>query len=154
MMISTFLLPVPVPPKIWIQYQLVGAYDGQHITLQCNSEAFPISINYWTRNNGEIISQSMWRYALPFSWNIFIQRILRINGMNNYFSRTFICTWYIHCAQSTSESREWKKQFLFVYDKVEHSVDLLFNRLCIYPSHNAINHVKAINSRRLCNLSE
>lgn len=47
-----------VPPKIWIQYQLVGAYDGQRITLQCNSEAFPTSINYWAKNNGEIITQS------------------------------------------------------------------------------------------------
>lgn len=48
-----------VPPSIWIQYQLVGAYDGQQITLECHSEAYPKSINYWTRDKGEIIPHSM-----------------------------------------------------------------------------------------------
>lgn len=36
---------------IWIQNQLVGAQEGQQMTLECNSEAFPKSINYWTREN-------------------------------------------------------------------------------------------------------
>lgn len=43
---------------IWIQNQLVGAYEGQQMTLECHSEAFPKSINYWTRDHGEIIAQS------------------------------------------------------------------------------------------------
>lgn len=47
-----------VPPSVWIRYQLVGAYDGQQITLECHSEAYPKSINYWTRDNGEIIPHS------------------------------------------------------------------------------------------------
>jgi len=46
-----------VPPMIWIQNQLVGAYEGQQMTLECNSEAYPKSINYWTREKGEIIAQ-------------------------------------------------------------------------------------------------
>lgn len=29
--------------------QLVGAYEGQRIQLECNSEAYPKSINYFTR---------------------------------------------------------------------------------------------------------
>lgn len=40
---------------ISIQNQLVGAQKGQRITLECNSEAFPQSINYWTKGNNEII---------------------------------------------------------------------------------------------------
>lgn len=40
-----------VTPMIWIQNQLVGAQEGQQMTLECNSEAFPKSINYWTREN-------------------------------------------------------------------------------------------------------
>lgn len=36
---------------IWIQNQLVGAQEGQQMTLECHSEAFPKSINYWTREN-------------------------------------------------------------------------------------------------------
>lgn len=42
---------------IWIQNQLVGAMEGQQITLECHSEAYPKSINYWTKDDGNIISQ-------------------------------------------------------------------------------------------------
>lgn len=48
---------VAVPPMIWIQNQLVGAYEGQQMTLECHSEAYPKSINYWTRDRGDIIVQ-------------------------------------------------------------------------------------------------
>lgn len=44
---------------IWVQNQLVGAYEGQRITLECQSEAYPKSINYWTREKGEIVPQGM-----------------------------------------------------------------------------------------------
>lgn len=44
-----------VPPMIWIQNQLVGAAIGQSITLECQSEAFPKSINYWMKNDSIII---------------------------------------------------------------------------------------------------
>lgn len=40
---------------IWIQNQLIGAYEGQQLTLECHSEAYPKSINYWAK--GEIIAQ-------------------------------------------------------------------------------------------------
>lgn len=40
---------------IWIQNQLVGAAIGQSITLDCQSEAFPKSINYWMKNDSIII---------------------------------------------------------------------------------------------------
>ncbi|XP_044757208.1 neurotrimin-like [Coccinella septempunctata] len=52
------MLVVHFPPMIWIQNQLVGAYEGQQITLECHSEAFPKSINYWTDDTGEIIPQN------------------------------------------------------------------------------------------------
>ncbi|KAL1464420.1 hypothetical protein WDU94_004069 [Cyamophila willieti] len=42
---------------IWIQNQLVGAMEGEQMTLECHSEAYPKSINYWTKENGEIIAQ-------------------------------------------------------------------------------------------------
>ncbi|KAK4881541.1 hypothetical protein RN001_004860 [Aquatica leii] len=51
------MLIVHFPPMIWIQNQLVGAYEGQQISLDCHSEAYPKSINYWTKDNGVIISQ-------------------------------------------------------------------------------------------------
>lgn len=48
---------VAVPPMIWIQNQLVGAMEGQQISLECHSEAYPKSINYWTKDDGNIITQ-------------------------------------------------------------------------------------------------
>nr|CAD7452202.1 unnamed protein product [Timema tahoe] len=51
------MLIVHFPPMIFIPDQLVEAYERQQITLECYSEAFPKSINYWTREKGEIIAQ-------------------------------------------------------------------------------------------------
>ncbi|EGI68765.1 Lachesin [Acromyrmex echinatior] len=50
------MLVVHFTPMIWIQNQLVGAQEGQQMTLECHSEAFPKSINYWTRENNVIIA--------------------------------------------------------------------------------------------------
>lgn len=33
------------------QNQLVGAYEGQSVSLHCSTEAYPKSINYWTFSN-------------------------------------------------------------------------------------------------------
>lgn len=41
---------------ISVQNQLVGASLGQAVTLDCHSEAYPKSINYWFFKNN-IISQ-------------------------------------------------------------------------------------------------
>lgn len=35
--------------------QLIGAVEGKSVVLECQSEAFPKSINYWTREKGEIV---------------------------------------------------------------------------------------------------
>ncbi|XP_077288081.1 neurotrimin-like [Arctopsyche grandis] len=51
------MLIVHFPPMIWIQNQLVGAIEGMPLTLECHSEAYPKSINYWTREKGEIVPQ-------------------------------------------------------------------------------------------------
>ncbi|XP_055387123.1 neurotrimin-like [Condylostylus longicornis] len=49
------MLIVHFPPMIWIQNQLVGAAVGQTITLECQSEAYPKSINYWMKNDTIIV---------------------------------------------------------------------------------------------------
>ncbi|XP_014470461.1 PREDICTED: neurotrimin-like [Dinoponera quadriceps] len=51
------MLTVHFPPMIWVQNQLVGAREGQKLTLECSSEAFPKSINYWTRDKDKIVPQ-------------------------------------------------------------------------------------------------
>lgn len=45
----------PVPPVLWIPNQLVGAALGRDVTLDCHTEAYPSSINYWGRRPGEMI---------------------------------------------------------------------------------------------------
>ncbi len=51
---------------IWIQNQLVGAAIGQSIQLDCQSEAFPKSINYWMKNDSIIIPSEY--YYCIFWW--------------------------------------------------------------------------------------
>ncbi|XP_043269582.1 opioid-binding protein/cell adhesion molecule homolog [Venturia canescens] len=48
-------LIVQFQPMIMIPNQLVGLQLGQNTTLECHSEAYPQSINYWTRENREIV---------------------------------------------------------------------------------------------------
>jgi len=42
-----------VHPVISSPSQLVGAPKNTEVTLECNVEAFPKSINYWVRDSGE-----------------------------------------------------------------------------------------------------
>ncbi|KAJ6648680.1 Neuronal cell adhesion molecule [Pseudolycoriella hygida] len=44
-----------VHPLIQVPNQLVGAPVGTDVTLVCNAEASPKAINYWQRENGEMI---------------------------------------------------------------------------------------------------
>ena len=44
-----------VPPMLWIPNQLEAAYIGQDVMLECHSEAYPKSINYWTTVKGDMI---------------------------------------------------------------------------------------------------
>lgn len=34
----------------------MGSYIGGEVTLECNTEAFPKSINYWTTEDGDMIT--------------------------------------------------------------------------------------------------
>ncbi|XP_020280065.1 opioid-binding protein/cell adhesion molecule homolog [Pseudomyrmex gracilis] len=50
------MLTVHFSPMIWVQNQLVGAHEGDKLTLECFSEAYPKSINYWTRDKDKIMT--------------------------------------------------------------------------------------------------
>lgn len=41
---------------VWIENQLVGAYEGQSLILECRSEAHPSPITYWTKPSNETIA--------------------------------------------------------------------------------------------------
>ncbi|KAG6455248.1 lachesin [Manduca sexta] len=49
------MLHVHFHPLVQVPNQLVGAPLGTDVTLQCHVEASPKAINYWTRENGEMI---------------------------------------------------------------------------------------------------
>lgn len=43
---------------LWIPHQLVGAPLSYNVTLECFTEAHPTSLNYWTREDGDMIHDS------------------------------------------------------------------------------------------------
>lgn len=47
-----------------IPNQLEGAYAGQNVLLECHTEAYPQSINYWTMEKGEMIISGKVDYFL------------------------------------------------------------------------------------------
>jgi hypothetical protein len=58
--LSIIQLSSAVPPMVWIQNQLVGSAIGQRIVLECQSEAYPKSINYWMKNETIITLGNFW----------------------------------------------------------------------------------------------
>ncbi|XP_034241076.1 lachesin-like isoform X2 [Thrips palmi] len=62
---------VDFPPMLQIPHQLVGAPLGSTVTLECSTEAHPISLNYWTREKDMIHENSKFhadtqRAELPY----------------------------------------------------------------------------------------
>lgn len=43
------------PPMVTIRNQLVGAALGSDLVLECETEAYPKPVSYWSRENGEIV---------------------------------------------------------------------------------------------------
>ncbi|GIY96016.1 ig-like domain-containing protein [Caerostris extrusa] len=41
---------------MWVPNQLIGALVGGNVTLECTSEAFPDSLNYWSRIKDIVVS--------------------------------------------------------------------------------------------------
>ncbi|XP_076238189.1 neurotrimin [Calliopsis andreniformis] len=50
------VLIVHFQPMVWIENQLVGAYEGQTLLLECHTEAYPRPITYWTKPSNETIA--------------------------------------------------------------------------------------------------
>nr|XP_054932943.1 lachesin-like isoform X2 [Dermacentor andersoni] len=76
------LLQVHFPPMIWIPNQLIGAPLGGEVVMDCNTEAFPMSINYWTLESGDLIAESA-KYSLNRSENVYkVHMQLRIRRIS------------------------------------------------------------------------
>lgn len=58
---------------VMIQNQLVGSAIGQKITLECQSEAYPKSINYWMKNES-ILTQGkefLLKLSIRINWRLY-----------------------------------------------------------------------------------
>lgn len=69
---------------VWIENQLVGAYEGQSLTLECHSEAHPSPITYWTKPTNETIANGEQIFLIIIISNNFItENILSISSTIN-----------------------------------------------------------------------
>ncbi|XP_076356134.1 lachesin-like [Tachypleus tridentatus] len=73
------LLHVHFPPVLWVPSQLVGAQLWQDVTLDCHTEAYPQSINYWDREDGRmIISNEKYKVTLKYkSYKVHMRLTIR-----------------------------------------------------------------------------
>lgn len=76
---------------IWIPNQLVGAPVGGQVTIDCHTEAYPKSINYWTREEGEMIIQSHKYEVLQKVTTYKVHMVLTIKGLVNDDFGTYRC---------------------------------------------------------------
>ncbi|ODM89206.1 Neural cell adhesion molecule 1, partial [Orchesella cincta] len=82
---------IVVPPMIWVPNQLVGAMEGDDVTLECHSEAYPKSINYWTKLNGDIIVSGE-KYEPILEDNTYkVTMRLTIRGVSASDYGTYVC---------------------------------------------------------------
>ncbi|XP_065204686.1 lachesin-like [Planococcus citri] len=68
-------LTVHFPPILHVPNQLVGATLSQKVTLLCISEAYPKSINYWTRGTGEMIIPGE-RYEIAYKHDMYTTNMM------------------------------------------------------------------------------
>ncbi|XP_047347791.1 neurotrimin-like isoform X1 [Vespa velutina] len=85
------MLIVHFPPMISVPNQLVGAQEGQLMTLECLSEAYPKSINYWTRENDEIVPQGGKYEPILLDNNYKVHMKLTIHSVNTSDYGSYKC---------------------------------------------------------------
>lgn len=82
---------VSVPPMIWVPNQSIPAAPGGEAVLICNTEAYPISINYWTRDEEESLMPSV-KYEIVNSEKSYkVQMTLRIRDLSASDFTTYKC---------------------------------------------------------------
>lgn len=76
---------------IWIPNQLIGAPLGGEVTLDCNTEAFPMSINYWTKEDSDMIISNE-KYEIANSEKTYkVQMKLKIKNIEAEDFGTYRC---------------------------------------------------------------
>ncbi|XP_078036509.1 lachesin [Augochlora pura] len=80
-------------PMLSIPHQLVGAPLGYAVTLECFTEAHPISLNYWTREDGVMIQNAPKYKVITKAEKPFYKThmILTINNLNDSDYGSYKC---------------------------------------------------------------
>lgn len=76
-----FVRWLAVPPMVWIPQQLVGTPVGYNVTLECFIEAYPISLNYWSKDDSDMIHDSNKYKWVHFKWGLLFRPILDVYSM-------------------------------------------------------------------------
>ncbi|XP_050536347.1 lachesin-like [Daktulosphaira vitifoliae] len=85
-------LIVHFAPMVWIQNQLVGAFIGDRLSLECLVEAFPKPINYWSSDNGNILLPQDDNYDTSFKGDAYkVEMKLTINRVKHTDFGTYHC---------------------------------------------------------------
>ncbi|GLV45453.1 Dpr-interacting protein kappa [Carabus blaptoides fortunei] len=85
-------LRVQFPPMLTIPNQLEGAYIGQDVALECHTEAYPTSINYWTTEKGDMIISGSDKYeavSMDNGYNKYM--MLKIRSVSAYDFGSYRC---------------------------------------------------------------
>ena len=53
--ISIFTFSTLVAPEITVPSQLYGVGPGSNVTISCNVQAYPTAINYWMKDDNEML---------------------------------------------------------------------------------------------------
>ncbi|XP_066591591.1 lachesin-like isoform X2 [Prorops nasuta] len=85
------VLTVHFQPMVSVENQLIGAFDGQTLILECHSEAFPRPITYWTRPTNETITNDSNYRVETFSEGYGITMRLTIKSVRPQDIGSFRC---------------------------------------------------------------
>nr|XP_024216779.1 lachesin-like [Halyomorpha halys] len=85
------ILNVNFSPVITVPNQLFGSPLGTDLQLQCFVEAFPLSINYWIKNGGEMLLHGSKYSIMENRYKYRIMMWLVIKGLNADDLGTYTC---------------------------------------------------------------
>ncbi|KAL1115886.1 hypothetical protein AAG570_006175 [Ranatra chinensis] len=85
------ILRVQFPPMLTIANQLEAAYIGQDVSLECHTEAFPSSINYWTNEKGDMIVSGERHETVLMDQGYTKYMMLKIHNVTNRDFGTYQC---------------------------------------------------------------
>eukprot|EP00095_Tigriopus_kingsejongensis_P001830 maker-scaffold10_size831480-snap-gene-4.14 protein:Tk01830 transcript:maker-scaffold10_size831480-snap-gene-4.14-mRNA-1 annotation:"neurotrimin-like isoform x3" len=89
-------LYVDFSPTLWISHQRVGAQIGSTAILECLTAAYPPSLNFWSKDGNEVITEKSGKFELvqisgkPRFYNI--QMKIRIRNVTQNDFGTYRCS--------------------------------------------------------------